>query len=227
MSKDPAFLFYTNDFVAGTQLFTDEQLGKYVRLLCLQHLQGHFTRDDMMLICKSHDDRIFKKFVQDSDGLWYNERLQNEIEKRQNYSKSRGENRKGGADKSLKPKTKKHKKIISKSYEDHMGNGNEDINEIKNAVERLYLLYPTKCKKRDCSTGKCKANKTKIKDYLDTYTEEQLTTIIGLYIVDCDRSNSYLKNFTTFLNQLPIEYLEAAKPQPPKVRPNPYGEVDR
>ena len=34
MAKDPAVLFYTNDFLSRTFTMTDEQVGKYIRLLC-------------------------------------------------------------------------------------------------------------------------------------------------------------------------------------------------
>ena len=35
--KDPAFLFYSSDFLSGTMLMTDEEIGQYIKLLCLQH----------------------------------------------------------------------------------------------------------------------------------------------------------------------------------------------
>ena len=43
IKKDPAFLFYTNDFDRGCQFFTDEQVGKYIRLLMAQHQHGHLS----------------------------------------------------------------------------------------------------------------------------------------------------------------------------------------
>ena len=36
-TKDPAFLFYSSDFLSGTFTMTNEQIGKYIRLLCIQH----------------------------------------------------------------------------------------------------------------------------------------------------------------------------------------------
>lgn len=41
--KDPAFLFYSQDFYTGTVFMTDEQVGKFIRLLCLQHQTGHLN----------------------------------------------------------------------------------------------------------------------------------------------------------------------------------------
>lgn len=121
MAKDPAFLFYPNDFSSGTQFFSDEQVGKYIRLLMAQHQHGHLPENHMIFICKSYDKDIFSKFVQDSEGRWYNERLEIELDKRKNYISSRSKNKEG--------KTKE--KIISKSYENHMVNENENINDNK------------------------------------------------------------------------------------------------
>lgn len=115
MAKDPAFLFYPGDFMTGTQFFTDEQVGKYLRLLLAQHQLGHLKESHMILICKSYDNDIFSKFAKDSDGNYFNQRLEDEIVKRKKYTESRGKNRSG-------------KNIISKSYDNHMENRNKDIN---------------------------------------------------------------------------------------------------
>ena len=118
MAKDPAFLFYTNDFHSGTQFFTDEQVGKYLRLLMAQHQHGHLTENQVIFICKSYDKDVMSKFKRDSAGLWYNERLEFEANKRKNFVDSRSKNKEG--------KTKK--KIISKTYDSHMENRNENEN---------------------------------------------------------------------------------------------------
>lgn len=123
MAKDPAFLFYPGDFNTGTQFFSDDQVGKYMRLLMAQHQHGHLTEDQVIFICKSYDNHIMSKLVKDSKGLWYNERLEIEIIKRKNYTESRSKNKEG------KTKTK----IISKSYDTHMEN--ENRNEYFNIKE--------------------------------------------------------------------------------------------
>jgi len=122
MAKDPAFLFYTGDFSTGTQFFTDEQLGKYLRLLMAQHQHGHLTENQVLFICKSYDDAIFSKLVKDSEGLFFNERLEIEVNKRKAFSESRRKNKEG--------KTKEPE-IISKSYDNHMEDRNKDKIEIK------------------------------------------------------------------------------------------------
>ncbi len=115
MAKDPAFLFYPGDFTTGTQFFTDEQVGKYVRLLMAQHQIGHLHEKHMIQICKTYDKDVFEKFTKDVDGLYFNERLENEIIKRRNYSKSRADNRQ-----------KKEEK--NGTYVNHMENRNENRN---------------------------------------------------------------------------------------------------
>jgi hypothetical protein len=88
--KDPAILFYTQDFLTGTFLMTDAQVGKYIRLLCLQQQNGKLTEKEMLKICKKRDEVIWKKFVLE-DGFYYNKRMIIEIEKRQNYSEKQSE----------------------------------------------------------------------------------------------------------------------------------------
>jgi len=123
MSKDPAFLFYPSDFLSGTMFFTDEQTGKYIRLLCAQHQHGSLTQDQMMFICKSYDSAIWAKFDKDDDGNFFQHRLKEEIEKRVKYCESRGNNKRG--------KTKLNDmKNISKSCDDDMGNRNRNEDTI-------------------------------------------------------------------------------------------------
>src|SRR5690348_8216453 len=93
MAKDPAFLFYSGDFLVGTALFSDAEIGQYVRLLCFMHQSGHISKEDMFNICPNISFKVLAKFKQDSDGLYFNERLEKEIEKRKNYSESRRKNR--------------------------------------------------------------------------------------------------------------------------------------
>ena len=125
MAKDPAFLFYPGDFNTGTQFFTDEQVGKYMRLLMAQHQHGHLSENQMIFICKSYDKDVFSKFTKDKDGFWYNERLEIEVNKRKNFVLSRSKNKEG----------KRKNKIISKSYVKHMENENENRDVIDNIID--------------------------------------------------------------------------------------------
>lgn len=139
MAKDPAFLFYSSDFLTGTMLMNDEQVGKYIRLMCLQHQKGHLSEKDMMHICKSHDDEVFAKFDVDESGNYFNERLESEINRRISYSESRRNNRKSkSCDEDMKN--------TSSTYVEHMENENENISnnaESKKAFE--HNSKPYKC----------------------------------------------------------------------------------
>jgi uncharacterized protein YdaU (DUF1376 family) len=120
MSKDPAFLFYSSDFLTGTLLMSMEQKGKFITLLCIQHQKGHMSERDMLQICGTYDEDIFDKFQKDSDGKFFNERLKEEIDKRKSYSESRRNNR----------KKKEDVNNICLSYDVHMENENEIENKI-------------------------------------------------------------------------------------------------
>ena len=92
MAKDPAVLFYTSDFLSGTYTLTDEQVGKYIRLLCLQHPKGKLTDQDMYRVCGTYDSEIFCKFIKEDD-FYYNKKMYDETNRRKSYTESRRNNR--------------------------------------------------------------------------------------------------------------------------------------
>jgi uncharacterized protein YdaU (DUF1376 family) len=144
MAKDPAFLFYVNDFDSGTKFFSDEQVGKYLRLLIAQFQHGALSEKQVLFICRELDEDILKKFQKDENGNYFNVRLADEIQKRSRFSESRSNNRKG--------KNKEEVKNISSSYVEpyvhHMENENENENEdvnksknIKNPFSQNFLQF--------------------------------------------------------------------------------------
>lgn len=76
---------------------------------------------------------------------------------------------------------------------------NVDVNEF---VDKMYSLYPTKCPKRNCSLGKSKKDKVRIKALLKVYSKEQIEQVIRNE-VDANYGVNYMKNFSTFLNNFP------------------------
>lgn len=144
MAKDPAVLFYTSDFLSGTFTLSNEQVGKYIRLLCLQHQKGILSEKDMMNICLSYDEDIWNKFQKTDEGF-YNKRLKEEADKRVKFTESRRNNRA-----SSKKTTKKKKGIPSDSHMihhmtnicstsvEHMENENEN-NNINNNNENTII----------------------------------------------------------------------------------------
>jgi hypothetical protein len=83
--SDPGFTFYADNFLGGTIFMSDAQVGKYVRCLCAQKLNGHLSLEELKSIAKD-DKKVLEKFKQDSEGRYFNERLQKEIDKRSHHS---------------------------------------------------------------------------------------------------------------------------------------------
>jgi hypothetical protein len=88
-------------------------------------------------------------------------------------------------------------KPIKESKED------KEKKEEKETIDLIYSLYPSNCPNRKSSTGKCTKDKTKIGQLLNSRSKNEIETIINNYLEDCKKSGTYLKNFGTFLNQLP------------------------
>ena len=147
--KDPAFLFYSSDFLSETILMTNEQIGQYIKLLCLQHQKGHLKEKDMLNICNSYDEDIFSKFKKDDDGTFFNERLENEINRRKAYSESRRNNRKKKD--LILEKNKTYQKDmfnICNSYVEHMETGTETITITENKKDNRGVGEEGKTKKK-------------------------------------------------------------------------------
>jgi uncharacterized protein YdaU (DUF1376 family) len=195
--KDPAFLFYSDNFLSGTMFLSDEQVGKYIRLLCAQHLTGHLTENDMIFICKQYDENIFKKFTKDGEGKYYNERLEEEILRRKNYVKSRSDNKLG--------KTKKSK-VVPKSYDKHMGNENGN----ENVVRKFNHLS---------------INKTEFQKLIDTgFSEIEINGIFDR-IENYKKNTSYKSLYLTSLNWLKEKYPDRKEQTKQVVSPNYWDQL--
>lgn len=135
MAKDPAFLFYSADFIVGTYEMTDEQVGRYIRLMCLQHQKGHLSESVVLSVMGGEIDKeVIGKLKRDDDGLYYNERLDEETNKRRKYSESRAKNRKGGA---VSKSHDNHMSNICNSYDEHMVNENVNVNETNKKIVKV------------------------------------------------------------------------------------------
>lgn len=124
MAKDPAFLFYYDRFIMGTYTMTDEQVGKYIRLMCIQANKGYVTEKDMLHICKSYDEEVFSKFTDKGNGKFENNTLSEVVSQRKAYTESRRNNRKGVKN--------EHINNISESYVEHMVNVDVNVDVNKN-----------------------------------------------------------------------------------------------
>lgn len=139
MSKDPAFLFYPNDYLGGTMGMTFEMKGAYIDLLIFQFNNHQFTEaqaKQVLSICFASVWEVLKnKFKKDGE-FYFNERLRQEIDKRKAFTESRRINA---------LHEKKPRKVKSKAYAKHMGNENENrnINIIKDKILHLDTVYLT------------------------------------------------------------------------------------
>ena len=120
MPKDPAFLFYPNDYIGGTMGMSFEEKGAYIELLMLQFNRGHMTSHMIGQIVGQTWDKISSKFIQDENGLYYNQRLEEEIHKRKTFVESRKNNKTG-----KNQHTKKDAHMLG-HMTSHMENENEN-----------------------------------------------------------------------------------------------------
>lgn len=130
MAKDPAVLFYTSDFLSSTFTMSDEQVGRYIRLLCIQHQKGKLTDKDFKSILTDEDIDVFEKFIKEADGFYYNQRMKDETIRRKNFTESRKHNgSKGGRPKTIqKPSGYPYGKPNDNLTETGTGTGTETIN---------------------------------------------------------------------------------------------------
>jgi hypothetical protein len=91
-AKEPSFPFYPQDFLTGCAGLDFTERGKYITLLCLQHQTGHLSEKIIKLNIKKWTPELRLKFVQDNEGLFYNERLENELTKRKKFLEKQSEN---------------------------------------------------------------------------------------------------------------------------------------
>ena len=131
MAKDPAFLFYSQDFYTGVSTMTFEDRGKFISILCLMHQKGRLSEETISFIVGSVSVNLKSKFDIDENGLWFNKRLELETERRNNFTESRRNNGLLGG---RGHKSKANGKPNAKAKRKHKDNlmENEDVNEIVN-----------------------------------------------------------------------------------------------
>lgn len=134
MAKDPAFLFYSSDFLSGIQDLTMEERGQYITLLCLQHQKGRLSDKIIKLSVGNAAADVMAKFRQDSASLWYNDRLEQETQKRKESAEKQRQRAVDGWE-----KRKKYAESNATAFATAMPledrNENKDINVIDNEKE--------------------------------------------------------------------------------------------
>src|SRR3990172_4704403 len=139
MAKDPAFLFYPGDWLGGTMTLTRAHKGAYMDLHMAQFNQGHLSPDDIRFVLGSDYDSMWEtklkdKFSVDSDGKYFNEKLDFEVVKRKKFTDSRLNN--------LLKEEKHIRSHMDPQVSSHMEN--ENRNENKKVKKKKPFVPPTK-----------------------------------------------------------------------------------
>lgn len=94
MAKDPAINWYFDNWGGGTKTMSRFLKGCYIDLLDAQFHSGHLSLEDIKNVLGadfSSWQTLQKKFITDVHGLFFNERLDREIQKRLENSKKQSE----------------------------------------------------------------------------------------------------------------------------------------
>jgi uncharacterized protein YdaU (DUF1376 family) len=135
--KDPAFLWYPGDYLAGTAEYSFEEKGAYVELLMKQFEHGGaLSEDRIKRILREKYSLIWsvicEKFKQDENGNWFNERLEKERVKRKNFTSSRRKNLEGKKEDHMEPHMDTH-------IEEHTESRMENENRIEDKDFKYHL----------------------------------------------------------------------------------------
>lgn len=234
MPKDPAFLFYYQDFMFGTTFMTNEQRGAYIALICHAADKGTLTEAQMKIICSSQAvfDVVSEKFIRDENGRYYHKRVRDEISKRRNFVESRRLNR-------------KTKGNMSSSYDQHMENENEDDkstphgpnnNNVPQPVQAVFDLWNAFAGKHTALRQAKVLNKTR-RDKIRTRLKEELfdfklilraieqQTFLIKGNPNSEKHSNWrvdldwiIHNDTNYIKILEFKYADPSQPMPTKSR---------
>lgn len=185
--KSPAFQFYSSDFMTGTTFMTNEEVGAYIRCLCMQHQKGHLKEKEMQQICLNQEvlESVMNHYKQDDEGLFYNERLDFEKEKSRKYSESRAKNRskKDNTSKTYDNTYEKDMKNICNSYDKHMEDEEEDIN--KEYIINYYI--------NNINTNISSIEYSKLEEYINIFSNDLRIIVYGIEY--CKMYKAYSINY--------------------------------
>lgn len=123
MAKDPAFLFYSSDFLTGVMFMSMEERGQYITMLCILHQHGGaLDLKSLEFVVGKVSDKVLSKFKRSKEGKLYNARLSEESKKRKAFCDSRRKN--------IQKRYKKPTSVDAsvKHMDQHMENANANTN---------------------------------------------------------------------------------------------------
>lgn len=185
--KDPAFLFYTNDFLSGVSELTMEERGQYITLMCLQHQKGALSPKLIKINVPNISPDVLCKFSKNKNGDLYNKRLRLEIEKRKKHSEKQSLRAKKGWEK---------RKATADATASPLENEDRDVIEDE-VIDSLYPSFEDFWKLYDKKTGKPKCEKKW--SALTQKTKEEIMIYIPKY-KEAQPDKSFRKDPITFFN---------------------------
>ena len=106
---------------------SNEEVGKFIKLICLQHQFGHLTKSDLTQFVKPEETKIWQRF-EEIDGKFYHIKTKLESERRKNFSDSRRKNRQS-------TDTQSKEKNICETSVEHMETETETITKTLTKLE--------------------------------------------------------------------------------------------
>lgn len=138
--KDPAFLFYSKDFITGVSDLNFEERGQYITLLCLQHQKGHLSKKLIDMNCPNVTEDVLNKFSTDDNGLYYNKRLELEANKRKEHSEKQKDRALKGWEKRKEEEKRGNSNDTATAYATALPLVNVIVNENVDLIENSILL---------------------------------------------------------------------------------------
>jgi uncharacterized protein YdaU (DUF1376 family) len=203
MATAPAFQFYANDFIAGTQDLSAEEVGIYMRLLCYQWDKGHLPSDENRLSRIAGCDILtFKKawvflgfkFSVNNGEFIQNPRLEKTREEQEAFRvKQRLNGSKGGRPKKIETQT-----ITQTKPKQNPNHNPNETSSSSSSIRYINISFSVFWDLYDKKVG----DKEKIESKWNKLSNEERELIQG-YIpkyIESQPSKKYRKDPLTFLN---------------------------
>ncbi len=179
--KDPAFLFYSSDFLTGVIELTMEERGQYITLMCLQHQKGRLSEKLIKSVIPNISDDVLLKFEQDKNGNFFNKRLDFETKKRQEHSKKQRENvmKRWNSNKERGMPSNIPTQYDGNTTVLPLENENENENVIRNKIDFISFkeIYNQECNNIPSVRTITEKRKTAIKKFLKEFSKDEFSEV--------------------------------------------------
>ena len=131
--KDPAVLFYFQDFLVGTELMAYDEVGMYIRILCHLADKKMLNMAQLRYVCRGDVPvSVMAKLQKDNNGNYYQHRMQEEREKRIKHCEHQKEN--------INKRWNKNKEVGNTTVLP-LENVNENVNVIKDIINISFIVF--------------------------------------------------------------------------------------